>query len=204
MKKPKACRKGYMGQLRLISNMIIQEATVDIWMTEYTGTEEVGLAGMACASMRTHTLCGVCLRLGCVLDADVGAVAGCSGRPLCRRCSRHSTTSTTSGSSGQQTLLFSRAPDTCPGARVDVGLELARNVCSELTKRVCPVGAGVRSRTASAARATTRTTCPHTQQKRISGTRARQTLSSETRTSPTSCSSRTKVRSSCFEGVYVC
>mmetsp|Transcript_6373 Transcript_6373/g.14944 ORF Transcript_6373/g.14944 Transcript_6373/m.14944 type:complete len:624 (-) Transcript_6373:68-1939(-) len=40
MKKPKACRKGYMGQLRLISNMIIQEATVDIWMTEYTGTEE--------------------------------------------------------------------------------------------------------------------------------------------------------------------
>jgi len=38
MKLPKACRKGYMGQLRLIANMIIQESATDRWMEEYTSS----------------------------------------------------------------------------------------------------------------------------------------------------------------------
>mmetsp|Transcript_15148 Transcript_15148/g.36977 ORF Transcript_15148/g.36977 Transcript_15148/m.36977 type:complete len:611 (+) Transcript_15148:93-1925(+) len=35
-KQPKACRKGYMGQLRLISNTVMQQAGLEAWMREYT------------------------------------------------------------------------------------------------------------------------------------------------------------------------
>lgn len=36
LKQPKSCRKGYMGQLRLISNLIQKQAKSDEWMCDYT------------------------------------------------------------------------------------------------------------------------------------------------------------------------
>ena len=36
LKQPKSCRKGYMGQLRLISNLIQQKATEEAWMRAHT------------------------------------------------------------------------------------------------------------------------------------------------------------------------
>mmetsp|Transcript_67685 Transcript_67685/g.180946 ORF Transcript_67685/g.180946 Transcript_67685/m.180946 type:complete len:611 (+) Transcript_67685:329-2161(+) len=37
LKQPKSCRKGYMGQLRLVSNLVNKQKTKDTWMEEYTG-----------------------------------------------------------------------------------------------------------------------------------------------------------------------
>jgi len=40
LKQPKSCRKGYMGQLRLISNLIQKQASSEEWMHAYTQGED--------------------------------------------------------------------------------------------------------------------------------------------------------------------
>jgi len=40
LKQPKSCRKGYMGQLRLISNLIQKQANGEEWMHAYTRGED--------------------------------------------------------------------------------------------------------------------------------------------------------------------
>jgi hypothetical protein len=40
LKQPKSCRKGYMGQLRLISNLIQQKAKEEAWMRVHTQGHE--------------------------------------------------------------------------------------------------------------------------------------------------------------------
>lgn len=36
VKQPKSCRKGYMGQLRLVSNLVMKQKALDTWMEEFT------------------------------------------------------------------------------------------------------------------------------------------------------------------------
>ena len=40
LKQPKSCRKGYMGQLRLISNLIQKQSNGEEWMHAYTRGED--------------------------------------------------------------------------------------------------------------------------------------------------------------------